>query len=135
MVEYRFGERHSCHTSRRKTGGVAIVAVYGIRAARTAEVLLASASTPLPEFLEDFCRYLSARRTRKSYSSDRSALRVFFGAICPALQLRTPANARSRNDKRRRSLISLRFLSHILRSGFWLPCTSMPAYAARKLSG
>lgn len=98
MVEYRFGERQSCLTPRRTAGGVTTVASQGIRAEETTERLLVPAPTPLPEFLEDFCRYLSARRTRKSYSSERSALRVFFGPICPALQLRTPTNARHLND-------------------------------------
>jgi integrase/recombinase XerD len=47
--------------------------------------LLAPSKTPLPAFLEDFCKFLSTKRTRKSYSSDLSILRIFFGPICPSL--------------------------------------------------
>jgi integrase len=48
--------------------------------------LIAPSSTPLPEFLESYCRFLSTIRTPKSYKNDLSVLRVFFGPICPALQ-------------------------------------------------
>jgi hypothetical protein len=47
--------------------------------------LLAPSKTPLPAFLEDFCKFLSTVRTRKSYLADVSVLRVFFGPICPSL--------------------------------------------------
>ena len=38
--------------------------------------LLAPSKTPLPAFLEDFCRFLSTIRTKKSYSADLSVLEV-----------------------------------------------------------
>ena len=60
--------------------------------------LLAPSKTPLPAFLEDFCRYLSTMRTRKSYSADMSVLRVFFGPICPSLQLGTRVNRQWRSE-------------------------------------
>ncbi len=47
--------------------------------------LLAPSRTPLPAFIEDFCKFLSTKRTKKSYSSDVSILRIFFGPICPSL--------------------------------------------------
>jgi hypothetical protein len=45
--------------------------------------LLAPSKTPLPVFLEDFCRFLATIRTPKSYSADISVLRVFFGPYMP----------------------------------------------------
>ena len=58
--------------------------------------LLAPSKTPLSGFLEDFCKFLSTVRTPKSYSADISVLRVFFGPICPALQLGSHINRRWR---------------------------------------
>jgi len=46
--------------------------------------LLAPSKTPLPAFLEDFCRFLSTIRTKKAYSADLSVLRIFFGPVCPS---------------------------------------------------
>jgi len=43
---------------------------------------------PLPVVLEDFCKYLKATRTYKSFKNDISRLRVFFGPICESLKLR-----------------------------------------------
>ena len=51
--------------------------------------LLAPSKTPLPALLEDYCRFMSTFRTPKSYSADVSVLRVFFGPICPSLELGT----------------------------------------------
>lgn len=95
------GEGQVFHSPRSRNERAAIAAKQCVETKDTMSQRMALSLTPLPEFLEDFCRYLSARRTRKSYSAERSALRVFFGPICPALQLRTPANARCRNDKTR----------------------------------
>ena len=47
----------------------------------------------LPIILEDFCKYLRATRTFKSFKNDVSRLRVFFGPICESLKLR-PAGVR-----------------------------------------
>ncbi|MBM4045056.1 MAG: hypothetical protein FJ279_08080 [Planctomycetes bacterium] len=58
--------------------------------------LLAPSKTPLPAFLEDFCGFLSTIRTRKSYLADTSVLRIFFGPICPSLELGTCVNKRWR---------------------------------------
>ena len=54
--------------------------------------LLAPSKTPLPAFLEDFCRFLGTTRTHKSYSGDASLLRIFFGPICPPLELGSCVN-------------------------------------------
>lgn len=56
--------------------------------------LLAPSKTPLPAFLEGYCRFLATARTPKSYSSDVSVLRVFFGPICAALELGSKVNKR-----------------------------------------
>jgi integrase len=48
--------------------------------------LIAPTKTPLPEFMEDFCKFLSTIRTSKSYKNDVSSLRVIFGLICPSLE-------------------------------------------------
>ncbi len=61
--------------------------------------LVAPSRTPLAEFLEEFCRYLSTVRTRSSYSADLSVLRVFFGPICPSLRAGTKVNRRFRKAK------------------------------------
>lgn len=61
--------------------------------------LIAPSKTPLPELLEDYCRFMSTFRTPKSYSADVSVLRVFFGPICPALELGTHVNRRFRDDQ------------------------------------
>jgi integrase len=63
--------------------------------------LLAPSKTPLPAFLEDFCRFLATVRTPKSYSADVSVLRVFFGLICPALELGSNVNKRWRLPSRK----------------------------------
>jgi len=56
--------------------------------------LIAPSKTQISSFLEDFCQFLSTIRTRKSYSGDISLLRVFFGPICPPLQLGSHRNQR-----------------------------------------
>jgi hypothetical protein len=58
--------------------------------------LLAPSKTPLPALLEDYCGVMSTFRTPKSYSADVSVLRIFFGPICPALELGTCVNRRFR---------------------------------------
>ena len=63
--------------------------------------LVAPSKTPLPEFLEDFCQFLKTIRTRKSHVNDYSVLRVFFGPICPALQLGSRVNRRWRHGEAR----------------------------------
>jgi len=42
---------------------------------------------PLPTILEAFCKELKATRTTKSYKNDFSRLRIFFGPICPSLEV------------------------------------------------
>ena len=66
--------------------------------------LVAPSTTPLPEFLEDFCQFLTTIRTTKSYSGDASALRVFFGPICPSLELGNHVNERFREDNQERPI-------------------------------
>ena len=58
--------------------------------------LVAPSKTPLPALLADYCRFMSTTQTPKSYSSDVSVLRVFFGPICPPLQLGSCVNRRYR---------------------------------------
>jgi len=64
--------------------------------------LLAPSRTPLPLFLEDFCKFLSTVRTRKSYSADVSILRVFFGPVCPSLAHGSCVNTRWRVGEAKR---------------------------------
>lgn len=66
--------------------------------------LVAPSTTPLPEFLENFCQFLTTIRTSKSYSGDKSSLRVFFGPICPALHLGNHVNGRFREDNEERPI-------------------------------
>lgn len=42
---------------------------------------------PVAPFLQSFCEFLLATRTRKSAKNDISYLRAFFGPCCPALEL------------------------------------------------
>jgi hypothetical protein len=60
--------------------------------------LIVPSKTPLPAFLEDFCKFLKTVRTRKSYSGDVSVLRIFFGPICPSLELGSCVNTRWRSN-------------------------------------
>ncbi len=59
--------------------------------------LVAPSQTPLPAFLEDFCRFLATIRTAKSFKNDISVLRIFFGPICPALVPGSCVNTRWRS--------------------------------------
>jgi len=56
--------------------------------------LIAPSKIPLEKFLEDFCQFLSTIRRGKSYSGDISLLRIFFGPICPSLELGSHVNSR-----------------------------------------
>jgi integrase len=85
--------------------------------------LLAPSKTPLPAFLEDFCKFLSTIRTRKSYSADISVLRVFFGPICPSLVHGSCVNTRWRagkvrpvDDKMTRQHVKADFLEQVTAS-------------------
>ncbi len=60
--------------------------------------LMAPSRTPVIPLLEDYCRFLSTARTRKSYSSDLSILRVFFGPVCDALQPGSYTNKKWLNE-------------------------------------
>ena len=64
--------------------------------------LLAPSRTPLPELLEDYCRFMATFRTRKSCTADASVLRVVFGPITPALELGSHVNRRFRTDAAKR---------------------------------
>lgn len=54
-----------------------------------------TSKTLLPVILEDFCKYLKATRTHKSFKNDISRLRIFFGPICESLRPLPPGNNRS----------------------------------------
>lgn len=43
---------------------------------------------PLTMIVQEFCQHLQAKNTSKSWVNDFSRLRIFFGPICPALQLK-----------------------------------------------
>ena len=64
--------------------------------------LIAPSRTPLPELLEDYCRFMSTFRTPKSCSADVSILRIVFGPITPALELGSRVNRRFRTDNPKR---------------------------------
>ncbi len=55
---------------------------------------------PLPNVLEDFCKYIEITRTYKSYKNDISRLRVFFGPICESLKPCPPGVKRGRKSSK-----------------------------------
>ena len=63
--------------------------------------LVAPSRIPLPEFLEEFCRFLSTIRTPKSYKNDCSVLRILFGPACEALKPGSCVNRRWASVKRK----------------------------------
>ena len=63
--------------------------------------LLAPSRTPLPNLLEDYCRFMATYRTRKSCSTDVSILRIVFGPITPALELGSHVNRRCTDAAKR----------------------------------
>ena len=63
--------------------------------------LVAPSRIPLPEFLEEFCRFLSTIRTPKSYKNDCSVLRIAFGPACEALKPGSCVNRRWASVKRK----------------------------------
>ena len=83
--------------------------------------LVAPSRIALPEFLEEFCRFLSTIRTPKSYKNDCSVLRMIFGPACEALQPGSCVNwrhasAKRKQAKRKRSKvqpIQARFLEEV----------------------
>jgi len=67
--------------------------------------------------LEDFCLFLSTIRTAKSYSADISLLRIFFGPVCPCLQLGSQINRRFEGDASRTIIQTvLACLAEVIRS-------------------
>jgi integrase len=63
--------------------------------------LVAPSRTPLPEFLEEFCQFLSTVRTGKSYKNDLSILRMLFGPVCSGLEPGSCTNVRFGSAKRK----------------------------------
>lgn len=63
--------------------------------------LLAPSRIPLPEFLEEFCRFLSTIRTPKSLKNDVSVLRTIFGPVCKSLEPGSCTNVRWGSAKRK----------------------------------
>ena len=59
------GKGQVFHSPRSRNERAAIAAKQCVETKDTMSQRMALSLTPLPEFLEDFCRYLSARRTRK----------------------------------------------------------------------
>ena len=70
--------------------------------------LVAPSQTPVPSFLEDFCKFLSTIRTAKSFKNDVSVLRVFFGPVCPALEPGSCVNTRWRSGTTRHVMDKMR---------------------------
>ena len=62
--------------------------------------LIGPSKTPLPEFLEDYCRFLATARTGKSYANDISVLRIAFGPITPSLHPGSCVNKRFRSTRK-----------------------------------
>ena len=84
--------------------------------------LFAPSKTPWPAFLEDFCKFLSTIRAKKSYSADLSVLHIFFGPISPSLVHGSCVNTRWRagdvkpvEDKMAHLHIRASFLDECLR--------------------
>ena len=63
--------------------------------------LVAPSRIALPEFLEEYSRFLSTIRTSKSYKNDISVLRIVFGPICDSLQPGSCTNWRWGSAKRK----------------------------------
>ncbi|MCY2954339.1 MAG: hypothetical protein NTU53_20600 [Planctomycetota bacterium] len=82
---------HSLHTDQER---VALRIKRQIEGEEAKGELLAPSRTPLPAFLQDYCQFLITIRTRKSYKNDISFLGIFFGPVCPALELGSCVNKR-----------------------------------------
>ena len=80
---------HTLGTTNARVAGRIRKQIEGEEASGT---LLAPTKTPLADLVEDFCRFLKTARTRKSCVNDYSVIRVFFGPICPSLQLGSRVN-------------------------------------------
>ena len=82
---------HSLHTDQER---VALRIKRQIEGEEAKGELLVPSQTPLPAFLQDYCQFLITIRIRTSYKNDVSFLRIFFGLICPALELGSCVNKR-----------------------------------------
>jgi len=91
--------QHSLETTEER---VALAKKSKVEYERATRGLALPSKTPIAEFLEEFCRFLETiRSTHKSYKNDMSRLRVFFGPICPSLELGDTCNKGKRRRKKR----------------------------------
>ena len=71
-----------------------------LEAANVVGQLAEPSSTPIEAAVQDYCRYMTATRTRKSAKNDISNLRAFFGPCCPALELGSRVPHKFRDSQR-----------------------------------
>lgn len=103
FIKYYVGGQQVYRSLRTTNARVAEQARRAVEGDQAKGDLLAPSRIPLASFLEEYCGFLaSTSATRKAYSADVSLLRVFFGPICPALELGSCANRRrpARSAKR-----------------------------------
>jgi hypothetical protein len=98
FIKYYANGRQVYHSLKTTNARVAQQALRMVEGDEARGDLLAPSKIPLPEFLEDFCRFLGTIRTKKSLSADISSVRVFFGPICPSLELGSNVNRRLRTS-------------------------------------
>jgi len=95
-IKYYANGRQVYYSLRTNDARVAKQIKRQIEGEKAKGALFAPSKIPLPAFLEDFCKFLSTIRTKKSLSGDISVLRIFFGPVCPALELGSRINKRWR---------------------------------------
>jgi len=92
-IKYYVNGRQVYHSLRTTNARVAKQTKRQVEGDKAKGELIGPSKTPLPEFLEGYCRFLATTRTAKSYKNDRSVLRIVFGSIDPALR---PGNCRNK---------------------------------------
>ena len=98
-IKYYVAGEQVYHSLKTTNARVAKKAKRQIEGEEVKGELIAPSKTPLPEFLEDYCGFLSTIRTGKSYKNDISLLRILFGPICPALKPGNCVNKRWKSTK------------------------------------
>ena len=93
-IKYYVNGRQVYHSLRTTSVRVAKQVKRQVEGDKAKGELLGPSKTSLPEFLEDYCRFLSTERTAKSYANDLSVLRIAFGPITAALEPGSCVNKR-----------------------------------------
>ena len=93
-IKYYVNGRQVYHSLRTTSVRVAKQIKRQVEGDKAKGELIGPSKAPLPEFLEDYCRFLSTTRTGKSYKNDISVLRIAFGTIAPALEPGSCVNKR-----------------------------------------